>query len=280
MLKFELSKLIDYISTCGKCTIRIKSDDKVLNEFELKVLDNGAFNLSDDELKSLLAILYGEAFLSVKNFEGQTTFVDDTFKEYFESLDNALIVLDALSIYGFFLEVSVENLSDVDFNEIGQVSNAATKKLTEWVLKMLLYAKAVDGDKISMISIYDSLDEAFSKKFKSDWEELPIDQVIDFVDNEFIPTKIKNSIEEIRLNKITEKELRKVRELGKNTRACIDILAHLGILINENRFNDEEIERVKEEWGYYELNDESKKKLDDNIRELKEEQNGDGQKTI
>ncbi len=267
MLKFELSKLIDYIDKYGKCTIKIKVNDKILSEIDLCVNEDGSFNLSDDEIKQLIAILYGEIYSSIKVEDKQTTIVEDYFKNKLVPLKNAIIVLDSLMLYGGTFEAFV-----VEPEEKINRTKEGTNKLIQWIAKMVLYTNPVKDDTISIMAIYNGLGEALKKD--DIYQGVSIDVIIETIDKHLIPQRVNDNLQFIIQSRNMEKTHVKIMK-------GMDILIKLQELVETNSVSDEAINEILEKNHYETLLDESKKIIDKFIRDIKDKyNNGENNKML
>ena len=128
MLKFELSKLVDYIGKYGKCVINIKINEKQSTSIEVFVNENGELNLSEEEIKQILSILYGETFLGITNIDNRKYTVQDSFAQSLGSLKNTLILATTLMFFGYGFDANVIPL--MQENEVGNNNKEKEAKKT------------------------------------------------------------------------------------------------------------------------------------------------------
>lgn len=282
MLNYELSKLVDYIGRFGKCTVRIKVNNNLCNEFPVFIKEDGSLNLNDEEIKQLLSILYGEAFLARKNYVGATTFVEDTFKDKLGSLKNCMIVFQALSIFGFCLQadVLVPDLETIPIEET--VPNDATRELAKKIVKMLCGARTIRNGEISILAIYDSFDEAQKDRTTLEEEssvksviqyledESSIESIVQYLETDAIPSAINSTLSAIRTIKITNQD-------GANARNFIGLFFELQEASDAGTLTADVARDLKEKFCYSQFSDSNKKKMDAFISEFLENADSKGQ---
>lgn len=258
MLKFELSKLVDYIGRFGKCSINIKINEKQTTDIEVYVNENGELNLNDEEIKQILSILYGESFLRITDLDNRKYTVLDSFAKSLGSLKNALILANVLMLYGYSFEANV--VPPIQENEErNNDKEKEAKKLALYISKMLLYSEPIEDTDISIIAIYKSLNTAFQQE--DVLADKSSEDIVQVLDSKLIPEVVRMKTERL----IAE---RKMKKAHMETISVIEILVALQEVLDEGKgITDERLNTVLKKHGYSQLREEFQQNIQQFIKE-------------